>query len=302
MTVVSGKGGVGKSTMVAAMATALAREGARVLVVEPNGPHRLPSLLGARVVPEGGAGAVAPGVWGLFLDPEATMEAYMRSQLRVRLIADRIVKSHIYERFVAAAPGLKELVVLGKIMMVYRGRHEVGGAGGFDHLILDAPATGHGVQLLRVPSLALDTFGEGPITREARRVQAMLEADDTFMDIVTLPEEMPVNEALELECAIRDVLGLKIGHLLVNGMVGSVGEAGAAWMADREPAGELSAAAARAARWCAARSRMQARNLGRAQEQSRAELATLPFVFERDERRIVELLADRIADPPGELA
>jgi len=297
MTVVSGKGGVGKSTVVAACATALARAGARVLVVEPNGPHRLPALLGARTVPAGGSGPVAPGIWGLFLDPEATMEAYMRAHVRVRLIADRIVRSHVYERFVAAAPGLKELVVLGKIMMVYRGRHQIDGIAGFDHLLLDAPATGHGVQLLRVPRLTLDTFGDGPLTREARRVQTMLKAPGTFVDVVTLPEEMPVNEALELEQTIGDSLGLRVGQLIVNALVPPIGRPGVDWVSDHPPAGELAAAASRAAHWCTARARMQAGHLERAREGSRARLATLPFIFERDERRIVEILAEHLARP-----
>lgn len=292
MTIVCGKGGVGKSTLVAAMAQALAARGARVLVVEPNAPHRLPGLLGGQV-----QGQLAPGIWGLLLEPEATMAAYLRSQLRVRIIAERIVRSHIYKRFAAAAPGLKELIVLGKIMMVYRGRHEVAGESGFDHVLLDAPATGHAIQLLRVPQLALDTFGDSPVTREAGRVRAMFEAPDTFIDVITLPEEMPVNEALELEQITRDVLGLKVGHLLVNGVVADLGSRGAAWAEEQK--GEMSAlvqGAVGAARWCASRRVVQDEQIRRAAAGTKAGMGCLSFVFDRDERRIVRDLAAQLEE------
>jgi energy-coupling factor transporter ATP-binding protein EcfA2 len=297
LTVVSGKGGVGKSTVVAAMARALAADGARVLVVEPSGPHRLPRLLGAAGQPPEGQGQVAPGIWGLFLDPEIAMAAYMRSQVRVRLLAERIVRSKIYQRFIAAAPGLKELIVLGKVMMVYRGRHEVAGEAEFDHLILDAPATGHGVQLLRVPRLTIDTFGDSPLTREARRVQEMLEADDTFVDVVTLAEEMPVNEALELEETTRDLLRFQVGALIVNGLFPAIGAAAAAWDPGKLIADPRVAGAHHAATWCRSRCRMQQQHLQRASEATHASVERLPFIFTADEQEVVERLAEELRRP-----
>ncbi len=276
------------------MAQALAAAGARVLVVEPNAPHRLPGLLGAAAPPPEGQGQVAPGIWGLFLDPEIAMAAYLRSQVRVRAIAERMVRSKIYQRFVAAAPGLKELIVLGKVMMVYRGRHQVAGVGGFDQVILDAPATGHGVQLLRVPRLTLDTFGESPLTREARRVQEMLQAESTFVDVVTLAEEMPVNEALELEKTTRDLLDFQVGSLIVNGLCPPIGEAAAAWDPGELRADPRIAGAHYAATWCDARRRMQQQHLRRARAATRAPLECLPFVFSADEREVVAHLAAQL--------
>ena len=293
--IVSGKGGVGKSSVVAAMALALARAGDRVLVVEVDGGCRLPSLVGGDV-PAGGKGLVAPNIWGLFLDPTEVMDAYVLAQVPMRVLAQRIVESRIYQNFVAAAPGLKELLVLGSVMMVYEGRHDVAGERNFDHILIDAPATGHGVQLLRVPSLVVDTFGEGPITREARNVVTMLRAPTTRLDIVTLAEEMPVNEALELEGAGEDLLGRPPGVMIANGICPAPGGPSLEWARGSAAASSdpLLDEAIRSVCWMGSRHELNVAYLGELKQRTKAPMFELPFVFEADEQSVVEHLARTI--------
>lgn len=293
MTVVSGKGGVGKSTVVAAMACSLAAAGKRVLVVEVGTPHRLPGLLGAASVPPRGRGRIAPGIWCLLLDPVSAMNDFMLSQVKVKAVARRIVESHIYRRFIEAAPGLKELIMLGKVMMVYEGRHDVCGETDFDHILLDAPATGHGFQLLRVPQLVVDTFGAGPITREARHVQSMLLGKGTALDIVTLAEDMPVNEALELEKTARDILGMNVGQIIANAVFPAPDAELCRWLDADSPAmppGMLSDME-NAARWARARRALNEDYLARLHGAASAAVEELPFVFEVSERRVVQEVA-----------
>ncbi len=214
--IVTGKGGVGKSTISAALALVAARRGKRVLVCEVNVTERIAPLLGAP--PTGSVLREArPGISSLVLTPQDAMREYGLMVLKFRTIYEAVFENRLVRYFLKVIPSLAELVMLGKLLHEVRATE--GGRPRWDLVVLDAPATGHAVQLLRVPAALLDTVPAGPLRSDARWMQDLLvDPRTTALSIVTLPEEMPVNEAIELDAQVRGVLGIPRGALFVNAM------------------------------------------------------------------------------------
>ncbi len=212
----TGKGGVGKSTVSAALALLAARAGKRVLVCEVNAQERVAPLLGAP--PSGSAvREVLPGISTVDVTPHDAMREYGLLVLRFRTIYDAVFENRLVRYFLRVVPSLAELVMLGKIL--HEAKAEERGRPRWDLVVVDAPATGHAVQLLRVPSALVDTIPGGPLRHDAEWMEAMLlDQARTSLAIVTLPEEMPVNEAIELDAQVRSVLGIHRGALFVNAM------------------------------------------------------------------------------------
>jgi anion-transporting ArsA/GET3 family ATPase len=170
----------------------------------------------------------------------------------VKRLLSTVFSSRIYQYFVAAAPGLKELMTVGKVW--YEATRAEDSRPVWDAVVVDAPATGHGLQYLRMPQAARDTFGAGLVQREATRVVELLQdARTTAVHLVTLAEDMPVTEALEAHAQIAGPLGLPMGAVVVNRVHGrrfapelleTLAKAGGA--ATGEEAGLLAAVADRA--------------------------------------------------------
>src|SRR5689334_16181589 len=204
---VVGKGGVGKTTVASALALAFVRRGKRTLAVEMDAGGRLAAVL-----------AGAPELGGLLrvqsVDGRAALEEYLGLIIPVRRLLATVFSSHVYQYFVAAAPGLKELMTVGKIW--YETTREENGRPVWDAIVVDAPATGHSLQYLRMPQAARETFGVGLVQREATKITELLrDARTTAVHLVTLAEEMPVAETLETREQLRG-LGLPLGHVIVN--------------------------------------------------------------------------------------
>jgi anion-transporting ArsA/GET3 family ATPase len=211
---VLGKGGVGKTTMAAALAGVLARRGRRTLAVEMDAAGRLPIMLGA-AGPSPHPEVVGPNLSVLSLDGRSALEEYLGLIIPVKRVLTSVFSSRIYQYFVAAAPGLKELMTVGKIW--YEATREEGGAPRWDAIVVDAPATGHGLQYLAMPQVAHDTFGAGLVQREAGRVAALLRNPKiTAVHLVTLAEDMPVVETLETHAKLVGELALPAGRIIVN--------------------------------------------------------------------------------------
>lgn len=215
--VVTGKGGVGKSTVSAVLARHLTGDpagsgaGRRVLVVEVDPRENLHQLLGA--APSGGEIVDVGG--GLFLQhlrPRAVVDRVIEERIRIGAVVRKVQGSAVYEHFVDGAPGLKELAILEHARrLLDEGRFEV--------VILDAPATGHGVSMLRAPLLVSEVVEGGPFGRIAADIAALV-ADPArcAVAVVTQAEEMPVHEALELRRAMAEQLDRQPDLLVVNSL------------------------------------------------------------------------------------
>jgi anion-transporting ArsA/GET3 family ATPase len=151
----------------------------------------------------------------LSIDGRAALEEYLGLIIPVKRLLSTIFSSRIYQYFVAAAPGLKELMTVGKIF--YEATREDRGRPLWDAIVVDAPATGHSLQYLRMPQAARETFGVGLVQREATRIVDLLrDRRTTAVHVVTLAEEMPVAEALEARAQLTGALDLPLGHVIVN--------------------------------------------------------------------------------------
>jgi len=213
--IISGKGGVGKSTLCSAFALSASRMGKRVLVIEMDEKERISRLFGTPEVGYEGA-FVHPNIFVRNLLPMRVMDEFLETRVTVKTIARQILGSSIYKYFVAAAPGLKEFVTLGKIMLL-EDEKEGRGKPKYDFIVIDAPATGHGVAFLRVPFAAADVMNVGWVRKQADRIIDLItDPARTMLNIVTLPEEMPVNETIEMCQSVQDLLRIPIGYIIIN--------------------------------------------------------------------------------------
>ena len=212
--IVTGKGGVGKSAVATAFALAETERGRTVLVAEVNGGDKVTSLLG--VAPAGPhMREVMPRLWTVDMRADEAIHEYVLLTLRFETVYRAVFENRLVRGFVHLVPSLTELVMLGKLW--YHERERVQGRPRFDAIVLDAPATGHAIALLGTPHAVEETVPPGPLRDIARNLQSLLGSPElTRLHVVTTPEEMPVNEALELERAATGSLGLALGTTVVN--------------------------------------------------------------------------------------
>lgn len=212
----SGKGGVGKSVVGLALALAARDRGKRVLLAEIGAPLEAARHLGA---PPSGPreSEVLPGLFTVNLDPTVVMDEYVRHVVKIDMFVRRILESPIYHRFFAAAPGLKELMTLGKLMVLEEATEGWSRKPRYDLIVVDAPATGHGLSLLKVPVAASAAVPVGPIGSNARRILALLRNKrKTGLVIVTIPEEMAVVEAVQFHTLAVEEVGIEADAVVLN--------------------------------------------------------------------------------------
>src|SRR3972149_9027685 len=215
--VVAGKGGVGKTTVACALSLEAARRGKRVLVCEVDGLARTAHLCGVEPVPIGEVVEARPGVFLMAVEGKAALAEYLGLIIPVRRFLQTVFQNRLDQSFVAAAPGLKELMTVGKIWYEAERADERGGKRRWDIVIMDAPATGHSLQYLRMPAAARDAFTAGLVHREAHRVVELLtDPVRTAVNLVTTAEEMPVNETISMYRQLHDELHMPAGMLFIN--------------------------------------------------------------------------------------
>ena len=201
--IVTGKGGVGKTTVAAALGLAAARRGKRVVLCEVGGHDRLPELV--------------PELTTVSVDPEEAKQEWLRYQLKSRTLAGVLGGSRLFQYLTAAAPGLSELVTIGKVWDLAQIERRTGSTV-FDVAIVDAPATGHALAMLRSPStFAAVASRVGPVGRHAATIDRSLrDRKHTGVVMAALPEEMPVNETVEFERALKRELDMRVDAIVVN--------------------------------------------------------------------------------------
>ena len=211
--VVFGKGGVGRSTVAAAIAGQLARAGKRTLLYETNANDRFGRYFDQPPVgPE--MSQLAPNLWAVNATPATALEEYGLMVLRWKSVYEMVFENRVTKAFLRAIPGVDDYALLGKVW--FHTTEEKRGKPVWDTVVFDMPASGHSVSMLKVPWVIVDTVPEGPLTRDARSVKALLlDPAQTSAVIVTLAEEMPVNEAIELEGQLGQ-LGVAPQQLVVN--------------------------------------------------------------------------------------
>jgi anion-transporting ArsA/GET3 family ATPase len=221
LVIVTGKGGTGKTTVVAALALAAARAGLRVLVAETTRDQHLPRLLAGECQLLGEAkGAPGPGIRALRIDPFEALAEYLGLQIGVRGLVGLVLRNRGFRQLMGAAPGWRDLITLGKVWHLEQMRD--GERPLYDLIVVDAPATGHGVTFLDVPRVVVSAVRAGPLRRHAGYVEAMIEdSERTLLLPVALAEELPARETAELVERLRDAISIAVDRVVVNGVVGA---------------------------------------------------------------------------------
>ena len=218
VTIVAGKGGVGKTTVSAALGLAASRCGLRALIIEVEGKSGLPGLFGRSQLeyddlvlvpadPDKGWGELRART----LSADGALVEYLREHGLQRISA-RLASSGALDMVTTATPGIKDVLVLGKVKQIER-------SGVADVIILDGHAAGHAITFLKSAAGLLDAVRVGPIQTQAQEVQDLLtDASRCQVVLVTLPEETPVNELVETAFSLEDDIGIKLGPVVVNGL------------------------------------------------------------------------------------
>jgi len=226
---------------------------------------------------------MAENLWAISIDPDQAMREYLLLQLKVRAMRDLLFKSKIFGYMAAATPGLRELVTIGKIWEVALPDRKVKKARKYDLVIVDAPATGHGVAFLQTPRTFANVARVGPIKAQAEALETFLvNHRKTGVAIVALPEEMPVNETASLEHTLTEDVGVSVDRVYMNALYPerfSKDEAERLEAVSSNGNGALRAAC-RAALSETRRAAAQREQLARLAELVTAPVRTLPFVFE----------------------
>ena len=208
---VTGKGGVGKTAVAAALGLVAARRGHRTVVAEVAARDDIHRAIAGE---DGGfaESELGDGLFGVSVDPQAAMEEYLEDQLS-RPLAEVLKTSRLFGYLAAATPGMRELLTVGKLWELAQPERRTPGAEPYDLVVVDAPATGHGLALLDAPRTFAEVAAAGPVSRQAGRIQATL-GDRAITGIVAVatPEEMPVNETDYLRDALGDRLDLVIAN------------------------------------------------------------------------------------------
>jgi anion-transporting ArsA/GET3 family ATPase len=206
---VTGKGGVGKTTVAAGLAMLAAEQGRRVLTCEVDAKGDLSGLFESSTA-EFTPREVAPNIWAMSMDTEASLREYLKLQLRIPVVGRIGPLAKAFDFVATAAPGVREILTVGKLAYEVRERH-------YDIVIVDAPATGHIVGQLAAPQAINDLVKVGLIRSQTDwMLEILSDPAQTGLVAVTTPEEMPVNETLELTERVREETTVQLSAVVVN--------------------------------------------------------------------------------------
>lgn len=214
--ILSGKGGVGRTTVAAALAFAAAARGRKVLVAETQGQGRLGRLLGLQTPLGSDIVSVTDAIDAVNMTPTAALREYGLMTLKLEALYKVIFENRPVRAFLAAVPGLYAYSMLGKAWF-HTTEVRSDGRPRYDLVVLDGPASGHAITMLKIPGAIVTAMPHGPLTRDAESVFALLHdpARSAFV-VVTLAEELPAREALDLLAHARTTLEAPLAPLIVN--------------------------------------------------------------------------------------
>jgi anion-transporting ArsA/GET3 family ATPase len=308
--VVTGKGGVGKTTISAALAVSAASAGARTIVVELGGQQRMPELFGHPARETGVETRLRERLSSISIDPDQALREWLQA-LGGRVPGRLLASSGTFHYFAAAAPGAREIVSMVKIWELTLERRWLRQGARYDLVVLDAPATGNALGMLGSPQTFAAIARVGAVAKQANEVQQLLEdpARSAYV-AVALPSEMAVTETLELQQGVHEAIGRDLSAVVVNALlpqrftaaelerVSGLAVDGAGAGGGRGADAEVRRAAVRAARTVHERARFQHNQLARLRRRS-FEVFGVPFVWgealeESSIVRIAEQLGRRV--------
>jgi anion-transporting ArsA/GET3 family ATPase len=300
----TGKGGVGKSTVTAATALLAAMQGKRVLLVEVDAKGNLTALF-----EHGPVGfeprQVHPGVWAMQMDTEASLREYLRVNVKVPVLGRLGPLARAFDFVANAAPGVKEILTVGKVC--WELRESLAGRADWDLIVVDAAATGHVIGQLDAPRAIQELVQVGPVRSQTDwMVELLSDASLTALNVVTAPEEMPVNETIELVARAREQLTVPLGVVIVNRVLPELFTHADEEVFDalREPtmsahlvtrAGAGTRAVLDGARLAVSLRRMRSPYLAELRDAVDLPLLLLPYLFVRDHGlRLTRMVADQL--------
>jgi anion-transporting ArsA/GET3 family ATPase len=279
---VAGKGGVGRSTVAATIAAASARRGRKTLLYEYNANDRWGDFFGAPPVGSS-ITRLRDNLYAVNTTPHDALEEYGMMVLRFKRVYQMVFENRVTKYFLRAVPGLDDYSILGKVW--YHTTEEKAGRPVWDTVVFDMAASGHALSMLKLPWVIVDTVPEGPLTVDARSIrELLLDRRRTSLVLVTLAEEMPVNEARELAIGLSSQLGIEIARLIINQVspdrfpAGSPQRSVLDALDDASLSADLAAAAAHS-RLAAARRALNETYIAEARKAIAAPHSELPLLF-----------------------
>ncbi|MGB9183150.1 MAG: ArsA-related P-loop ATPase [Solirubrobacteraceae bacterium] len=294
---VTGKGGVGKSTVATALGVLAARHGKRTIVAELASQGRIRAAFASQGETFEEV-ELSERLFTISIDPQRAMEEYLR--VKTGAVGSALGSSRLFQAFAMATPGMRELLSIGKVWELAQFERRTRGADAYDLVIVDSPAAGHGVGILRTPRTFAEIARVGPIAHQGRTIATTI-ADPDFTAVVAAAtaEEMPVNETLWLRDALEGE-GLKLETVLVNALYPqrfAAADRKALEQARAAAVSPLASAAIRAALSEQSRARSQREQFARLADGLGMDLVSLPYLFaEQIGPPELELLADALAE------
>jgi anion-transporting ArsA/GET3 family ATPase len=210
---------VGKTTVAAALGLVAARAGKRTIVAEVARRGDVASAFDREGAKPFSETEIAPGLFHISIDPQDALDEYLRDQLPNAAIAELLIRSRVFGMVAAATPGMRELLTVGKLWELAQLNRRTPGADSYDLVVVDAPATGHGVAILSAPRTFAAAAGSGPVARQGTIIDAMLsDPERTAVVAVAKAEELAVTETGQLGEALAQSIGLPLARVIANAL------------------------------------------------------------------------------------